>query len=99
MQPEFITLNLVNRAIEALRQKKNLISLTKVRFDPYDKGKAAQIMHVGPFSAEGPTVEKVHRFIKENGSELLGKHHEIYLSNIRKGNPAKWKTVIRQPMK
>ncbi len=99
MQPEFIALNLVDKAIEALRQKKNLVSLSKVRFESYEEGKAAQIMHVGPFSAEGPTVEKVHQFIKENGSEPQRKHHEIYMSDIRKGDPAKWKTVIRQPMK
>jgi hypothetical protein len=56
-------------------------------------------MHVGPFSAEGPAIEKVHAFIEASGSVRSGRHHEIYLSDIRKADPAKWKTVIRQPMK
>jgi hypothetical protein len=56
-------------------------------------------MHIGPFSTEGPTIAKVHDFIAANGGELSGKHHEIYLSDIRKAAPEKWKTVIRQPFK
>ena len=55
-------------------------------------------MHHGPLSEEGPTIERIHRFIQDNGSDLAGKHHEIYLSDIRKATPEKWKTVIRQPI-
>ena len=55
-------------------------------------------MHIGPFSEEGPTVEKVHSFIEQNGSQRRGKHHEIYLGDIRRAAPEKWKTIIRQPM-
>ncbi|VAX38272.1 conserved hypothetical protein, partial [hydrothermal vent metagenome] len=58
----------------------------------------AQIMHIGPFSEEGPTVEKIHAFIEESGSHRQGKHHEIYLSDIRRAAPEKLKTIIRQPM-
>ncbi|HPC77589.1 MAG TPA: GyrI-like domain-containing protein, partial [bacterium] len=47
----------------------------------------------------GPTIEKLHNFIKENGYELRGKHHEIYLSDPRRSAPEKLKTVIRQPVK
>ena len=64
------------------------------------EGKVAQIMHVGPYSEEGPTVQKVHDFIKNEGGIFDGqtqKHHEIYLSDPRKANPATMKTVIRQP--
>lgn len=50
-----------------------------------------------PFSEEGPMVEKVHQFI-DSRSRRTGKHHEIYLSDIRKADPSKWKTVIRQPI-
>lgn len=98
MQPEFIAPALVNQGIEELRRKKNPVALLKIRFESFEEGKAAQIMHIGPFSEEGPTVEKVHEFIQANGSERHGKHHEIYLSDIRKGDSSKWKTVIRQPM-
>ena len=56
-------------------------------------------MHIGPFSEEGPTVERVHAFIAEKGGKRKGKHHEIYLSDIRRANPEKWKTIVRQPFK
>ncbi len=98
MQPEFVTTKLFNEAVEQVRKKKNPAALAKVRFESYLEGKAAQIMHLGPFSEEGPTIEKVHRFIEENGFKRTGKHHEIYLSDIRKAAPEKWKTVVRQPM-
>jgi hypothetical protein len=98
MQPEFVTHDLIDRAIEQA-QKKKRIDFSKVRFEAFAEGKSAQILHIGPFSEEGPTIEKIHHFIKENGFTLTGKHHEIYLSDIRKSAPEKWKTIIRQPMK
>ena len=98
MQPEFVTHDLIDKAIEQA-QKKKPVDFSKVRFELFAEGRSAQILHMGPFSEEGPTVEKIHRFIKENGFTLTGKHHEIYLSDIRKGAPEKWRTIIRQPMK
>jgi hypothetical protein len=98
MQPELVTRPRVEDAIAEVLRKKRLAALEKIRFEAMTEGKCAQILHIGPFSAEGPTVEKVHRYIEER-SVLRGTHHEIYLSDIRRGNPAKWKTVIRQPMK
>lgn len=97
MQPEFISHALVESAIKQVRAKKNPVSLSQLRFALFEEGEAAQIMHVGPFSEEGPTIEKVHAFIEESGKVRRGKHHEIYLSDIRRADPAKWKTVIRQP--
>ena len=98
MQPEYATRELFHEAVEQVKRKKNLPALPKVRFEAFSEGKAAQIMHIGPFSEEGLTVEKVHNFIKESGFNLAGKHHEIYLSDIRKAAPEKWKTIIRQPI-
>ena len=97
MQPEFIAPAMVEEAIEQVQIKKNPVSLSQLRFESYEEGEAAQIMHIGPFSEEGPTIEKVHAFIEENGYERRGRHHEIYLSDTRKADPAKWKTIIRQP--
>ena len=99
MQPEFVADELVRQCTQELQLKKDLVALSKIRLQSFEEGKAAQIMHIGPFSEEGPTVERVHQFIEKDGSERIGKHHEIYLSDIRRGNPANWKTVIRQPMK
>ena len=98
MQPEFITQKMVKEATEEVARKKKPVSLPLVRFESFKEGKAAQIMHIGPFSEEGPTIEKVHLFIEDNGSRRVGKHHEIYLSDIRRAAPEKWKTIVRQPM-
>ena len=84
MQPEFVTPDLIENGIEELRRKKDPVALPKIRFEFFEEGKSAQVMHIGPFSEEGPTVEKVHQFIEENGFERRGKHHEIYLSDIRR---------------
>lgn len=98
MQPEFITPQLVAEAMREVQRKKNLPALPLVRFEAFREGKAAQIMHIGPFSEEGPTIAKVHSFIENSGSQRIGKHHEIYLSDIRRAAPEKWKTIVRQPM-
>jgi len=98
MQPELVTKQLVQAAVEQVKKKKNLAAIDKITFEPFQEGKCAQTLHIGPFSDEGPTVERVHSFIRENGSELIGKHHEIYLTDIRRAAPKNWKTVIRQPM-
>ena len=56
------------------------------------------MLYIGPFSEEGSTIARVHEFIDACGMRV-GKHHEIYLSDIRKAVPEKWKTIIRQPMR
>lgn len=98
MQPEFITQSMVAEAMEQVAKKKRPASLSIVRFEPFQEGKAAQIMHIGPFSDEGPTIEKLHTYIDDMGCRKIGKHHEIYLSDIRRAAPEKWKTIIRQPI-
>ena len=98
MQPELVTEEMVQEANEQVMKKKNPMSLPLVRFESFEEGKVAQIIHIGPFSEERPTVEKVHTFIKEIGSQRRGKHHEIYLSDIRRAATDNWRTIIRQPM-
>jgi len=98
MQPELITNEMVVEAVNQVRVKKNPTSLPLVRFESINEGKVAQIMHIGPFSEEGPTVQKLHSFIEDSGKKIIGKHHEVYLSDIRRAAPEKWKTIIRQPM-
>jgi len=97
MQPEYVTGNIYKRACEKLREKKDPPALSKVRFEGYTEGLSAQIMHIGPFSEEGPTVARVHAYIEEKGYKINGKHHEIYLSDFRRTKPEGLKTVIRQP--
>jgi hypothetical protein len=99
MQPEWVTPEAFDRALRQLREKKQLPALEKVRLEAYHEGLSVQIMHVGPFSTEGPVLERMHQsFIPENGYREAGKHHEIYLSDFRKTAPEKLKTVLRQPV-
>ncbi len=97
MQPEIITREFVVEALETVKLKKDPVALAKLRFESFEEGLCAQIMHIGPFSEEGPTIKKVHDHIQKSGFELRGKHHEIYLSDIRRAAPEKWKTIVRQP--
>jgi hypothetical protein len=98
MQPEFITVEMVTNAIAEVAKKKKPVSLPLVRFESFKEGKAAQTLHIGHFSEEGPTIERVHTFIEESGCRRVGKHHEIYLSDLRRTAPEKWKIIVRQPM-
>lgn len=71
-----------------------------LRLEAYAEGLAVQILHVGPYSAEGPTIARMHReFLPANGFAANGHHHEIYLSDPRKTAPEKLRTVIRQPVR
>ena len=97
MQPDFITKGDFDKAKEASKKKKDNPAISNVRFESFSEGKSAQIMHIGPFSTEGPNVQGIHNRIKEIGGNLSGKHHEIYLSDFRRADPAKMKTVLRQP--
>jgi hypothetical protein len=98
MQPPPVTPEKVAEAIRTVQQKKNPPGLAKIRFEAFREGLCAQVMHIGSFSDEGPTIEKMHQFIISRGCELRDKHHEIYLSDFRRTVPEKLKTVIRQPM-
>lgn len=98
MQPELVTKAMAQSAIVQVREKKSPKAIDRLRFEALSEGRCAQVLHRGPFTEEGPTVEKVHRFIEDAGCALTGRHHEIYLSDIRRAAPANWKTVIRQPM-
>lgn len=97
MQPDFITKENFESAKEASKKKKDNPAINKVRFESFKEGKSAQIMHIGPFSEEGPNVQRIRNKIIEIGGKLPGKHHEIYLSDFRRVDPAKMKTVLRQP--
>lgn len=98
LQPDLIAKPDVDRAVDEVRKKKNPAALDRVRFETFHEGASAQILYLGPYSAEGPTIQRMHDFIRAAGKELRGKHHEIYLSDPRRTAPEKLKTVLRQPM-
>jgi len=104
MQPEWITREMIDEAIDITTEKKPELAklVPKLRLEKYKEGRAAQIMHIGPYSEEGPNIQKIHKFIKDKDGKFDGhnlKHHEIYLSDPRKSKPENMKTIIRQPYK
>ncbi|MFZ2487905.1 MAG: GyrI-like domain-containing protein [Anaerolineae bacterium] len=98
MQPDFVEPAVILAAIEAVKRKKDFPALSALRLERATEGLCAQILHVGPFSEEAPTIQRVHDFIDNAGAVRSGKHHEIYLSDVQRVDPAKWRTIIRQPM-
>lgn len=100
MQPDWITASMVATARQKVAASKDLPSLDALRHERFDEGLAVQILHIGPFDAEGPTIERLHKvFMPQNELVENGKHHEIYLSDPRRVAPEKWKTVLRQPVR
>jgi len=68
------------------------------RLERFAEGRTAQILHVGPFADEGPTIERLHTFIRDQGLRPTGRHHEIYLSDARRTAPERLRTILRQPV-
>jgi hypothetical protein len=97
MQPAFVTRAHVGEAIAAAGRKRPSEMLTKLRFESFREGLCAQLLHVGPYSDEGSDIQRLHAFIAEQGGELTGRHHEIYLGDPRRAAPEKLRTIIRQP--
>jgi hypothetical protein len=98
MQPEgYATEALFEEAKAEVERKKGLPAVPRMRFETFREGISAQVMHLGPFSEEGPTVERIHRLIEERGGVPRGKHHEVYLSDFRRTKSERLKTVVRQP--
>ena len=99
MQPEWITGEMFDAARAVVDKQKDLPSLSKLRLESYHEGLSVQIMHIGSYDDEGPALSKMHtEFLPQNGLDMRGKHHEIYLSDPRKVPTEKLKTVLRQPV-
>lgn len=99
MQPDVVSRPRFDKAVAEVREKRNPPALSKMRFARFHEGPSVQIMHIGPYAEEQPTIEKLHDYIVENGYKLTGKHHEIYLGDPRRTAPSRLKTVIRQPVR
>ncbi len=97
-QPDFITEEMLEEIRPQVREKRDLPEVDEVKLEAFHEGLSAQIMHVGPYSEEGPTIERLRAFIAENGYRMWGLHHEIYLSDPRRTAPERWRTIIRQPI-
>jgi hypothetical protein len=98
MQPDQVTAEIFELARAAAAKKKPPDTVARLRLERFAEGPAAQIMHLGPFATERPTIDRLHAFIADQGAEPVGKHHEIYLSDPRRTPPERMKTIIRQPV-
>jgi len=99
MVPAGITKGNAAQAVKAFREKKPEMDSSKLRFESLKEGLSIQVLHIGPYDAEGPILSKLHHdFMPKEGFTFNGKHHEIYLSDPRKSDPAKLKTILRQPV-
>ena len=98
-QPDFVDEAAIADATAQAKAKRELPALAKMRFERFREGLAAQIMHIGPYAAEQPTIERLHAFIRAEGYQPSGKHHEIYMGDPRRSAPEKLKTIVRQPVR
>ncbi len=100
--PDFITEKDFKWAVETATKKKKL-DCSSAEFLTVDEGLCVQIMHIGSYDDEPASVKLMDDYIKEHGYENdineVRLHHEIYLSDPRKTESTKWKTVIRHPIK
>lgn len=100
MQPDWITEDMFQEAKSAAAKKKQLPALPLMRLEQYNEGRSLQIMHIGSYADEAPTLKSLHeKVMPEMGLTFNGKHHELYIGDPRKTAPEKLKTVLRQPVK
>lgn len=104
LQPEVVTQHAFEEGLAEVRRKRgDSPALPRLRLASFEEGLCMQTLHIGPYADEVLTIERMKDFAQENGYRDCvgpgGKHHEIYLSDPRKANPAKLKTVLRHPIK
>jgi hypothetical protein len=97
--PDYVTDAKVRQAIKTVVDKKNIEQARKVELFSMTEGKVVQMLHIGPYSKEPETLEKMDAFMKEHKFSKAGEHHEIYLSDFRKTPPEKLRTILREPVK
>lgn len=96
--PTFIMEKEVRATIDDLRRKGKSADVANVRLVELREGECVQMLHVGPYTAEEPTLDKMREFAGLAGRRFDGRHHEIYLSDPRRVKPEKLKTILRQPV-
>jgi len=99
-QPDWVTESEIERATETVRGKKNLPSVGQIRLLVRTEGRSVQILHVGSYDDEAPTLARLHHeYMPEHGLTFNGDHHEIYLSDPRRTAPERLRTILRQPVR
>ena len=98
MQPDPVDADLVTAALAQARDRKPSPGLERVRYVRWAEGRCAQLLHVGPYAAEGPSIVRLHQAIAAAGCRPRGRHHEIYLGDPRRSAPEKLRTILRHPV-
>lgn len=100
LQPEWVTVEMIEQICRDLSKKKDAPPrLAEMRFENYAEGTSVQLMHIGPYVDEHPNIMRMHSYAHDQGYANQGKHHEIYISDVRKTAPERLKTVLRQPVR
>jgi len=97
--PEFVAAKEVAAAKRALLAKGKGKAIAQVKLEVLREGRCVQMLHVGPYMNEGPTMDAMLAFAKAQGLRFTGKHHEIYLSDPRRVKPEKLRTILRHPVR
>ena len=104
MVPDHVTPDMFSAAVDTVeaklaKKKEESPALRSVRLETLDEGLCVQTLHVGSYDDEAPVLDELHhRFIPDNGLRMTGLHHEVYLSDVRRVEPAKLRTILRQPV-
>lgn len=98
MQPDPINADMIAAALAQALAKKPSPGLERLRYQRWAEGRCAQLLHVGPYAGEGPSVVRLHQAIAAAGYRPRGRHHEIYLGDPRRSAPDKLRTILRQPV-
>jgi hypothetical protein len=97
--PDFVTEQQVKAAKQTVADKKQLQLAANITLLQRSEGKVVQMLHIGPFETEPETLGVMQEFITANNFRRNGQHHEIYLSDINRSAPEKWRTILREPVK
>ena len=101
-QPDFVTPAVFDWAVEECRRKKPEVDVSAAQFSVLEEGLCVQRMHIGPYADEPATIADLHHFMAEQGradcTSRERRHHEIYLSDPRRTDPSRLRTILRLPV-
>ena len=96
--PDEATEGEIATALDDARRKRPDPLFDALRVERFVEGPSAQILHVGPYAAEGPTIERLAASIAADGLRACGRHHEVYLGDPHRSRPERLRTILRQPV-
>jgi hypothetical protein len=99
MQPDPIDADLITAALAQAQESKPSPGLQRIRYIRWAEGRCAQLLHIGPYAEEGPSIASLHQAITAAGYQACGRHHEIYLGDPRRSAPERLRTILRHPVR